>query len=144
MHCNRLLSKIKKLYIKRQKKPGETNEQTSACVRPEWVNKWPNSMVAARWWWWRWWRWKLDTFWKINLELRFGIHKNNLGCGNFKHYCGPKSVCTLLPTSCDAIWTVLQITLRMSYLRVAALILFSVINILYRIIGAHTAGISGY
>jgi hypothetical protein len=72
---------------------------------------------------------KLDTVSKINLELRFEIHRNDLGCGNFKYFSRPRSVCTLLPISCDGIWTALQITMRMSYMRVAALILFSVINI---------------
>jgi serine/threonine protein kinase len=30
--------------------------ETSGCVRPERVNKWPISLIATRWWWW-WWRW---------------------------------------------------------------------------------------
>ena len=32
--------------LKRQKKPGETIKKTSRSVRREWVNKWPNSMLA--------------------------------------------------------------------------------------------------
>ena len=39
----------------KQKKPGETTEETSGCVRLEWVNKWPISMIAKWWWWWWWW-----------------------------------------------------------------------------------------
>jgi len=35
-----------------QKKPGETIKETSICVRPEWVNKWPESVLAG-WWWWK-------------------------------------------------------------------------------------------
>jgi len=27
----------------------------SGCVRWEWVNEWPNSMIATWWWWWWWW-----------------------------------------------------------------------------------------
>jgi len=36
-----------------KKKPGETTNETTECMRPEQVNKWPNSMIA-RWWWWWW------------------------------------------------------------------------------------------
>jgi hypothetical protein len=36
-----------KLHTKRQKKSGKTTEETFVCVRPERVNKWPNSMVAT-------------------------------------------------------------------------------------------------
>jgi hypothetical protein len=32
----------------------ETIKETSERVRPERVNKWPNSMLVT-WWWWRWW-----------------------------------------------------------------------------------------
>jgi len=41
----------------KQKKPGDTIEETSRCMRPGWVNKWPNSMSASWWWWWWWWWW---------------------------------------------------------------------------------------
>jgi len=27
-------------------------EEISGYVRPEWVNKWPNSMTDIWWWWW--------------------------------------------------------------------------------------------
>jgi len=30
---------------KRQKEPGENNEEPSGCVRPEWINKWPSNMI---------------------------------------------------------------------------------------------------
>jgi len=43
----------KKLQTKRQTEPGEIPEETSGCVRPARVNKWPNSMLT-RWLWWRW------------------------------------------------------------------------------------------
>ena len=51
MHVNRMprnrLPRIaKKTTDQRQKEPGETNEETSGCVRPERVSKWPNSMIA--------------------------------------------------------------------------------------------------
>ena len=29
-----------------KKKPGETTNETTECMRPEQVNKWPNSMIA--------------------------------------------------------------------------------------------------
>ena len=35
-------------------KSWQTFEETSGYVRPERVNKWPNSMID-RWWWWWWW-----------------------------------------------------------------------------------------
>jgi hypothetical protein len=38
---------IKKLQTKRQKEPGETIEETVACVRPERVSKWPIYMTAS-------------------------------------------------------------------------------------------------
>jgi hypothetical protein len=45
----------------------QTFEETSRCVRPERVNKWPNSMTNIWWWWWIhsmtdirvWWWWIL-------------------------------------------------------------------------------------
>jgi hypothetical protein len=37
----------KTLHPKRQKEPRKTTEETSACVRPERVNRWPNSLIAA-------------------------------------------------------------------------------------------------
>jgi len=43
----------KKLQTKGKKKQGETIKETSRSMRPEWVNKWPNYMLA-RWWWWWW------------------------------------------------------------------------------------------
>jgi hypothetical protein len=39
MSPNRLPGVIKKQQIKRQKKPGETIEEASRHVKPEWVNK---------------------------------------------------------------------------------------------------------
>ena len=33
----------------------QTFEETSGYVRPERVNKWPNSMTDIWWWWWWWW-----------------------------------------------------------------------------------------
>jgi len=49
-HVNRMspnrLPRIIKKQTKRQKKPGETIEEASRHVRPEWVNKWPTSMLA--------------------------------------------------------------------------------------------------
>jgi len=37
---------IKKNYrSKRRKEAGETTEETSGRVRPEWVDKWPNPMI---------------------------------------------------------------------------------------------------
>jgi hypothetical protein len=32
---------------KRQKKPNKSIEETSGCVRPERVKKWPNSLIAT-------------------------------------------------------------------------------------------------
>jgi hypothetical protein len=46
MPHNRLGTLIKKLHPKRQKEPRKPFEETSGCVRPEWVNKWPNSLIA--------------------------------------------------------------------------------------------------
>jgi hypothetical protein len=37
----------KKLHSKKQKEPRKTTEDTSGCVRPEWVNKWSNSLIAT-------------------------------------------------------------------------------------------------
>jgi hypothetical protein len=39
------------LHPKRQKEPRKTIKETSGCVRPERVNKWPSSLVATWWWW---------------------------------------------------------------------------------------------
>jgi hypothetical protein len=36
----------KKLHPKRQMEPRKTTEETSRCVRPERVNKWPNFLIA--------------------------------------------------------------------------------------------------
>jgi hypothetical protein len=36
----------------RQKKPMENVKQTSRCMRPKGMNKWPNCMLARWWWWW--------------------------------------------------------------------------------------------
>jgi hypothetical protein len=47
MPRNRLPRLIKELHPKRQKEPRKTTKQTSRCVRPEWVNKWPNSLIAT-------------------------------------------------------------------------------------------------
>jgi len=38
--------RIIKIQTKRQKKPRETTEDTSECVRMEWVNMWPKSIIA--------------------------------------------------------------------------------------------------
>jgi len=32
----------------------QTFEETSGYMRPERVNKWPNSMIDIWWWWWWW------------------------------------------------------------------------------------------
>jgi len=37
----------KNLHNKRQKEPVENIEEISGCVRAEWVNKWPNAMIAT-------------------------------------------------------------------------------------------------
>jgi hypothetical protein len=42
---NRLPRLIKKLHPKRQKEPRKVTKKTSAYVRPERVNKWPNSLI---------------------------------------------------------------------------------------------------
>jgi hypothetical protein len=47
MPHNRLPRLIKKLHPKRQKEPRKTTEDTSGYVRLEWVNKWPNSLIAT-------------------------------------------------------------------------------------------------
>jgi hypothetical protein len=47
MPHNRLPSIIKKLQTQRQNKPGETIKETFRCVKPEQINKWPNSMLAG-------------------------------------------------------------------------------------------------
>jgi hypothetical protein len=47
MPHNRLPRLIKKLHPKRQREPRKTTEETSGCARPEWVNKWPNSLIAT-------------------------------------------------------------------------------------------------
>jgi hypothetical protein len=44
---NRLARLIKKLHPKRQKEPRKTTEETSGYVRPERVNKWPNSLIRS-------------------------------------------------------------------------------------------------
>jgi hypothetical protein len=46
-----LLGIIKNCRPKGKKKQGETIKETSRSMRQEWVNKWPNYMLA-RWWWW--------------------------------------------------------------------------------------------
>ena len=58
MPCNRLLR------ILRDYRPtGRINQgrqwtrESSRSVTPEWVNRWPNTMLAAWWWWWWWWWW---------------------------------------------------------------------------------------
>jgi hypothetical protein len=35
-----------KPHTKRQNAPGKTTADILGCVRPEWVNKWPNSMIV--------------------------------------------------------------------------------------------------
>jgi len=40
------------LFPNWQKESWQTSEETSRYVRPERVNKWPNSMTAMWWWWW--------------------------------------------------------------------------------------------
>jgi hypothetical protein len=44
----------KKITSQKQKEPRKTIEETSGCMRPERVNKWPNSLIAT--WWWLWWQ----------------------------------------------------------------------------------------
>jgi len=39
----------------------QTFEETSGYVRPERVDKWPNSMTDIWWWWWWWW-WIVHIF----------------------------------------------------------------------------------
>jgi hypothetical protein len=46
MSLEKVMRIIKKLQIKRQKKPGETIKETSGCGRQERINKWPRSMLA--------------------------------------------------------------------------------------------------
>ena len=38
----------KKPQTNRQKEPGETNEEPSGCMRPEWINRWPSHMIDRR------------------------------------------------------------------------------------------------
>jgi hypothetical protein len=45
--CNRLPRLIKELHPQRQKEPRKTTEETSGRVRPERVNKSPNSLIAT-------------------------------------------------------------------------------------------------
>ena len=40
------------LFLNWQKESWQTFEETSGYVRPERVNKWPNSMTDIWWWWW--------------------------------------------------------------------------------------------
>jgi len=40
-----------------QKESWQTFKETSGYVRPERVNKRPNSMTDIWWWWWWWWWW---------------------------------------------------------------------------------------
>jgi hypothetical protein len=47
MPRNRLPRLIKELYPNGQKEPKKTTEEISLCVRPERVNKWPNSLTAT-------------------------------------------------------------------------------------------------
>ena len=47
MPHNRLPSIIKNYSAKGRRKPGETIKETFRCVKPEQINKWPNSMVAG-------------------------------------------------------------------------------------------------
>jgi hypothetical protein len=42
-----MISDHKELYYKRQKGPEKNSEETSGFVRPEWVNKWPNSVIST-------------------------------------------------------------------------------------------------
>jgi len=46
MPHNRLPRILQKLQTNTQKKPRETIKETSRSVRPEQVNKWPNSMLV--------------------------------------------------------------------------------------------------
>jgi hypothetical protein len=45
MPSNRLWRTLKK-HRHRQKKPKENIKGTVECVRPEWANRWPSSMLA--------------------------------------------------------------------------------------------------
>ena len=49
------------LFPNWQKESWKTSEETSRYVRPERVNKWPNSMTDIWWWWWWWW-WQFGPF----------------------------------------------------------------------------------
>jgi len=40
------------LFPNWQKESWQTFDKTSGYVRPERVNKWPNSMTDIWWWWW--------------------------------------------------------------------------------------------
>jgi hypothetical protein len=48
-HVSRMPRKglIKKLHPRWQKEPRKTIEEISGCVRPQLVNKWPNSLIAT-------------------------------------------------------------------------------------------------
>jgi len=54
MPRNRLPRVMKRYFRNWQKELWQTFEDTSGYVRPERVNKWPNSMTDIWWWWWWW------------------------------------------------------------------------------------------
>jgi hypothetical protein len=53
-HINRMPRNRLPRLTTPQKEPRKTTEETSGGVRPERVNKWPNSLIATWWWWWWW------------------------------------------------------------------------------------------
>ena len=50
------------LFPNWQKESWQTSEEPSRYVRPERVNKWPNSMTHVRWWWW----WCRQCWWQYS------------------------------------------------------------------------------
>jgi hypothetical protein len=41
------LPRLIKTTPQKQKEPKKTIEETPGCVRPEWVNKWPSSLIIT-------------------------------------------------------------------------------------------------
>jgi len=67
--CNRMphdrLPRIMKHYSPVGRRNRGWPLKTSRYVRPERVNKWPNSMTDIWWWWW-WWYWNI--VWRTNTK----------------------------------------------------------------------------
>ena len=57
MPRDRLPQDNETLFPNWQNESWQTSEETSTYVRPERVNKLPNSMTDIWWWWWWWWWW---------------------------------------------------------------------------------------